>query len=424
MEQFEKRSPARESFEKDLERIETWLAEEVLPSANGIAIFACSGESFFEPLQLEAPIERHRLTAGDRPHLYPLARIVDRYPRHAVLLSDTNHARIFVFGRGRTIEREEVKSLKVSRTDAGGWSQMRYQRHVEDHWLHHAKDVVEALGRIVAEDRAEYVFLAGDEVIVPLLRDQLPKDLAKKVLVVLRLEMRAPSGRMWRRKRLSPARRESEASASDARGECRAGSLAALARRRPPALENGQVEGTLISGAFAESRRLPGTPRGRLRAARARHGREGPVRGNPRSPGGNGRRGRRPALQARRVAAGQLTRRTKGRSMSKNNVHPDHYKVGGRDRQDDAASARFSRSIAAKAASQQRPDRMTKAPYFQRPESAAAGGPVKSAPKKSAARKGTVKKSAAPKASAPRKTAARKAPRKAGGAAKRALRKK
>jgi hypothetical protein len=58
--------------------------------------------------------------------------------------------------------------------------------------------------------------------------------------------------------------------------------------------------------------------------------------------------------------------------MSKNNVHPDHYKTAGRDRQDDAAAARQARAVAAKTSSQQRPDRMAKGPYFQRPEPAPA----------------------------------------------------
>lgn len=257
MEQFEPRSPERESLEKDVERIERYLAEEVRPSANGIAIFACSADELFEPLQLDAPIERHRLTVGDRPHLYPLARIVDRYPRHAVLLSDTNHARICVFGRGRTIEREEISSPKLSRTDAGGWSQMRYQRHVEDHYLHHAKDVVEALGRIVAEDRADYVFLCGDEVIVPLLREQLPKDLAKKVIGVLRLEMRASEQEVMKAAGKALAEHEAKAEAERVetlRGEWRAGRLAAAGRRDVlRALENGQVEELVISRAFAET---------------------------------------------------------------------------------------------------------------------------------------------------------------------------
>lgn len=113
--------------------------------------------------------------------------------------------------------------------------------------------------------------------------------------------------------------------------------------------------------------------------------------------------------------------------MSKNNVHPDHYKVGGRDRQDDAASARFTRSVAAKAASRERPDRMTKAPYFQRPEPAApapAGQPRKPAPKKSSPRAGAAKKSAARKVPAPKRPAARKATGRTGRNAKRSTRKR
>ena len=113
--------------------------------------------------------------------------------------------------------------------------------------------------------------------------------------------------------------------------------------------------------------------------------------------------------------------------MSKNNVHPDHYKVGGRDRQDDAAAARFVRAIAAKASSQQRPDRMTKGPYFQRAEPAppaAAARPEKAAPKKGSSRAGTAKKSPVRKTASTRLAATRKAPGKTGRTAKRASRKK
>ena len=117
--------------------------------------------------------------------------------------------------------------------------------------------------------------------------------------------------------------------------------------------------------------------------------------------------------------------------MSKNNVHPDHYKVGGRDRQDDAAAARFVRAIAAKASSQQRPDRMTKGPYFQRAEPAPpaaakpAARPAKpAAKKKSSSRAVSAKKPSDRKASAPRRTATRKAPRKMGRTSKAATKRK
>jgi peptide chain release factor subunit 1 len=257
MEQLEPRSPERESFEKDVERIERYLAEEVRPSANGIAIFACSADDLFEPLQLDAPIPEHRFTFGDRPHLYPLARIVDRYPRHAVVLADTNTAHIYVFGRGRTIDREDLSSPKMSRTDVGGWSQMRYQRHVDNLHLHHARDLVETLSRIVAEDRVERVLLAGDDVIVPLLRSELSKELAQKVVGVLRLDIRTPESEVMAAAAEAIAAHEATAERERVErlaGEWRAGRLAAAGRRDVSrALGKGQVEELVISGAFAES---------------------------------------------------------------------------------------------------------------------------------------------------------------------------
>ena len=48
--------------------------------------------------------------------------------------------------------------------------------------------------------------------------------------------------------------------------------------------------------------------------------------------------------------------------MSKrNNVNPDYYKIAGRDRPKDTAAARLTLAAAAKRASRERPDRMSKA---------------------------------------------------------------
>jgi hypothetical protein len=68
----------------------------------------------------------------------------------------------------------------------------------------------------------------------------------------------------------------------------------------------------------------------------------------------------------------------------KSNVHPDYYKTAGRDRQDDAAATRQARAIAAKPTSRERPDLMSKGPYFRSPEPAA--GARQSPPKAPASR--------------------------------------
>lgn len=197
---FDPHTPEGESFRRDAERIEKYLAEDVRSSANGIAIFACAGkDEFFLPVQLDAPIEQHQLFVFDTPHLYPLARLLNEYRRYAVLVADTNRARIFVFGRGRTLAEEEVQNERLNRTQVGGWSQMRYQRHVANLHQHHAKDVVEALDRIVREEAIENVIIAGDEVVIPLLREQMSPDLAKKAADTMRIDIRTPEHKIMER---------------------------------------------------------------------------------------------------------------------------------------------------------------------------------------------------------------------------------
>ena len=94
------RSAERESFKRDVERIWAYLESELKPSSNGAVIFACWGnDEFFEAMQFEAPVHEHRLYLYHQPHLYPLARLMDQYPRYAVLIADTKVARLLVFGR-------------------------------------------------------------------------------------------------------------------------------------------------------------------------------------------------------------------------------------------------------------------------------------------------------------------------------------
>ena len=190
---FEPRSADRESYDRDVERIERWVEEELRPSANGVAIFACAGaDDFFEAVQLDVPVREHRLYVYHQPHLYELARLSDAYPRYAAVVADSRLARIFVFALGATVDREEVENATTNRTQAGGWSQARYQRHVDNQRQQHVKDAVAALERIVREDEIGHIVLAGDEVIVPLIRDELPPHLTEKVVDTLRLDITTP----------------------------------------------------------------------------------------------------------------------------------------------------------------------------------------------------------------------------------------
>ena len=181
-------TPARDSLERDIARIEAYLATELKPSSNGIAIFACAAEGdFFEAVQLDAPIDEHRLHISDRPHLYPLARLDARYPRCAAVLCDTNRARIFVLALARIEQAHEVTGTKTRRHQMGGWSQARYQRHIDNYHQQHIKEVVDTLDRIVRQEEIPHIVLFGDAVAIPMLQRELPPHLAELVIDVASL---------------------------------------------------------------------------------------------------------------------------------------------------------------------------------------------------------------------------------------------
>lgn len=191
---YENHSTERESFEEDFVRIVRYLENGIPTTVNGLAIFACSAaKDYFEVGGFEAPFERNRLFVSDRPHLYPLARVIDQYRRYAVVLADTNRARIFVFATGATVSEKSVENVKTKHTSVGGWSQSRYQRHEENYHLHHVKEVVQALERVVGEEEIEQIILAGDQqTVIPLLREQLPQALSEKVIDALSLGINTP----------------------------------------------------------------------------------------------------------------------------------------------------------------------------------------------------------------------------------------
>ena len=51
-------SPDRVSLDADLARISTWLENELQPSANGVAIFACDAAGLFEAVQMAVPVDQ------------------------------------------------------------------------------------------------------------------------------------------------------------------------------------------------------------------------------------------------------------------------------------------------------------------------------------------------------------------------------
>jgi peptide subunit release factor 1 (eRF1) len=254
-------SPERHSFDRDAERILSYVTGKIDPAANGVAIFACWGaEEFFEAIQLTTPVSDNCVCANSQPHLYRLAHLDEQYPRYAAVLTDMNTARIFVFGLDQVIGAEDVRGKKVHRVKVGGWSQARYQRRVGNAHQEHAKEVIERLAEIVRQDKISHIILAGDSVVIPLLQEQLPQEMVSMV-EVMRLDIHASDQDVLTATLAKLQEQEAKTAAEKvdrlmqqyrARGLAVAGLEETL-----EALAKGQVEELLVSGALEKSHPLP-----------------------------------------------------------------------------------------------------------------------------------------------------------------------
>lgn len=182
----------RESLEADGERIAEFVGT-LDPSTRSVAAFACSENGFFKTFEFAVPIEESKFHVFERPFVFPLVRLIDQHPTFAVVAADTNSANIFVVKRAEAVRREEIENMKTNRSEVGGWSQARYQRHIENFHQQHAKEVVEELTKIVRDERIDRIVLSGDETaIIPLLREQLSDELSGKVVDTLSMNVNTP----------------------------------------------------------------------------------------------------------------------------------------------------------------------------------------------------------------------------------------
>jgi peptide chain release factor subunit 1 len=183
--------PERERLEADAEKIRAYVSG-VEASANGLALFACSAADLFEPIVLAAPIDEHRLYISDEPHLYPLARLLDAHPRYAVVLADSARSRILVVAANQVERGSEFQGTKTKRHKMGGWSQARYQRHVDNYRAQNAKEVADMLTTLARQEKLSAIVLSANDVVQPLLREHLSRDILDLVVDTANMDPHAP----------------------------------------------------------------------------------------------------------------------------------------------------------------------------------------------------------------------------------------
>ncbi|MDE3228856.1 MAG: hypothetical protein KGO05_03155 [Chloroflexota bacterium] len=187
------RGPALDSFRSDAGRIQRYIDEQLPTSAQGLAIFACAGRGVFEVVESAIAFE-NEVAAGALPDLFQLARLIDDYETVVVGVVTSNTARLFVMRAGKLEEAAGLRDDPAHYTQTRGRppNVTRYQRHVANHRDEFAREAAREIERLVDQERAVRVVLAGNAVAMPPLLAALSpriRDLAQAE--TLRLDSRA-----------------------------------------------------------------------------------------------------------------------------------------------------------------------------------------------------------------------------------------
>jgi peptide chain release factor subunit 1 len=153
----------REGLKADFERIRSFYDREFeRDGAHGLAIFSCGLDNIWRTLPLTEPVPDH-VNVGSTLYLAPLVPLVGRGEGALVVVVGRERGQFYRLRGGRLQDLADHTEEQPGRHDQGGWSQSRYQRHIETKVREHLHEVAEALDRIVRRLRTVQVIVISSE---------------------------------------------------------------------------------------------------------------------------------------------------------------------------------------------------------------------------------------------------------------------
>ena len=153
----------RQAVTRDLDRIEAWFGEEFSrEGVQGVAVFAADLDGLFTPLLLPWPVEDEARIAKQL-YLAPLVPLLGSGDGALIAYVGRERGDVYRLRGGQMVPLADESTEVPGRHDQGGWSQGRYERHIETIVDRHLRDVADALDRCVRRLRDVRVVLAGPE---------------------------------------------------------------------------------------------------------------------------------------------------------------------------------------------------------------------------------------------------------------------
>jgi peptide chain release factor subunit 1 len=151
----------KQALARDLARIESWFDSEFSrEGVNGVALFAAELDDLFLPLTLPWPVDDEARIAKQL-YLAPLVRLAGNGDGAVVAYVGRERGDVYRLRAGQLVPLADESAEVPGQHDQGGWSQGRYERHIEHIVDRHLRDVANAIDRCVRRLRDVRVVLAG-----------------------------------------------------------------------------------------------------------------------------------------------------------------------------------------------------------------------------------------------------------------------
>jgi len=153
----------RVALKQDFVRIRGFFANEFQRNgAHGVAVFSAGMDNVWRPRPLIESVP-DRVRVGREFHLAPLVPLVGRGEGAIVVFVGRERGELLRLRAGRLDETVERSDDVPGRHDQGGWSQSRFQRHIEKLVAEHLKEVAEEVDRRVRRVRSPKVIVVSSE---------------------------------------------------------------------------------------------------------------------------------------------------------------------------------------------------------------------------------------------------------------------
>jgi peptide chain release factor subunit 1 len=179
----ERANRPREAIGKTFQQVDRWLETEYREENRGVVIYAELNGDWFEALQFPVAVP-NRLVIAPRAAVGPLAQVLESYHHHGVVLLDRERVRILSVYLGTLLDEIEVRGEPYPTphdVQAGGYSQMRFQRRKLEEMKHFFKEFAKEVEEFVKRYHPHDLVILGTDENVAKFQEFLSESVREKV---------------------------------------------------------------------------------------------------------------------------------------------------------------------------------------------------------------------------------------------------